>query len=100
VLKLIEFGLLTLRLLLAGVFLLAGATKFIDPCGTRRALRDFGLPRIIATPMVLLLPMLELAVAVALVPASLAWYSAWSALAREGHNLTGSSSSMHLLWYI
>jgi uncharacterized membrane protein YphA (DoxX/SURF4 family)/peroxiredoxin len=81
VLRLAEFGLLTLRLLLAAVFLLAGATKLIDPRGTRRALRDFGLPSMIATPMVLLLPLLEIAVAVALVPASLAWYGAWGALA-------------------
>jgi methylamine dehydrogenase accessory protein MauD len=81
VVKLIEFALLTLRLLLAAVFLLAGATKLIDPRGTRRALRDFGVPRFIVTPMVLLLPLLEIAVAVALIPASLAWYGAWGALA-------------------
>jgi peroxiredoxin/uncharacterized membrane protein YphA (DoxX/SURF4 family) len=81
VVKLIEFALLTLRLLLAAVFLLAGATKLIDPRGTRRALRDFGLPRMLATPMVLLLPLLELAVAAALIPTSLAWYGAWGALA-------------------
>ena len=80
-LRLAEFGLLTLRLLLAAVFLLAGATKLIDPRGTRRALRDFGVPRFVVTPMVLILPLLEIAVAVALVPASLAWYGAWGALA-------------------
>jgi peroxiredoxin len=80
VLRLADFGLLTLRLLLAAVFLLAGATKLIDPRGTRRALRDFGAPRIFATPMVLLLPLFEIAVAAALVPRSLAWYGAWGAL--------------------
>jgi methylamine dehydrogenase accessory protein MauD len=77
----VEFGLLALRLLLAAVFILAGATKLIDPRGTRRALRDFGVPRMLATPMVLLLPLLELAVAAALIPTSLAWYGAWGALA-------------------
>jgi peroxiredoxin/uncharacterized membrane protein YphA (DoxX/SURF4 family) len=81
VLRLAEFALLTLRLLLAGVFLLAGASKLIDPRGTRRALRDFGAPRTLATPMVLLLPLLELAVAAALIPTSVAWYGAWGALA-------------------
>jgi uncharacterized membrane protein YphA (DoxX/SURF4 family)/peroxiredoxin len=81
VFNLVEFSLLALRLLLAVVFLLAGAAKFADPAGTRQALRDFGLPRLIATPMVLLLPLLEIAVSVALVPASLAWYGAWGALA-------------------
>jgi uncharacterized membrane protein YphA (DoxX/SURF4 family)/peroxiredoxin len=80
VLKLVEFGLLTLRLLLAVVFLLAGATKLIDPRGTRRALRDFGAPKAIAAPLVLLLPLAEIIVAIALVPASLAWYGAWGAL--------------------
>ena len=81
VLRAEEFGLLALRLLLAAVFLLAGATKLIDPRGTRRALGDFGLPGAIARPMMLLLPLLEIAVAAALIPVGLAWYGAWGALA-------------------
>jgi len=80
VLRIVEFSLLTARLLLAAVFLLAGATKLIDPRGTRRALRDFGLPAMLAQPMVLLLPLLEIAVAVLLVPTAVAWYGAWGAL--------------------
>jgi len=74
-------ALLAARLLLAAVFLLAGATKLIDPFGTRKALRDFGVPALLARPLVLLLPLLELVVAAALIPASLVWYGAWGAIA-------------------
>lgn len=80
-LRIAEFTLLAARLLLAAVFLLAGATKLVDPVGSRKALRDFGLPSALARPMVVLLPVLELAVAAALIPTSLAWYGAWGALA-------------------
>lgn len=81
VLRIAEFALLADRLLLAFVFLLAGATKLADPIGWRKALRDFGLPAVLAPPAVLLLPVLELAVGAALVPATLAWYGAWGSLA-------------------
>jgi peroxiredoxin len=77
----VEFTLLASRLLLAVVFLLAGAAKLIDPLGSRRALREFGLPSILARPLVILLPCLELAAALALIPARLAWYGAQGALA-------------------
>tara|TARA_B110000014_G_scaffold76865_1_gene52598 strand:+ start:383 stop:766 length:384 start_codon:yes stop_codon:yes gene_type:complete len=51
--------------LLAGVFVTAAATKFRDPLGTRRTLKDFGLPR----PRLLsrLLPATEAATALLLV---------------------------------
>jgi peroxiredoxin len=81
VLSIAALTLLAARLLLAAVFLLAGATKLVDPVGSRKGLRDFGLPSALARPMVVLLPVLELAVAAALVPTSLAWYGAWGALA-------------------
>jgi peroxiredoxin len=79
-LRIVEFSLVAARLLLAAVFLLAGATKLIDPFGTRKALRDFGVPAVLARPLVLLLPLLELVVAAALIPAGLVWYGAWGAL--------------------
>lgn len=82
--KIPEFTLLAVRLVLAVVFLLAGATKFADPRGTRQALRDFGLPSLLARPMVLLLPAVEIAVALALIPSQLAWYGAWGALGLLG----------------
>jgi len=79
-LRIAGFASLTARLLLAAVFLLAGATKLVDPVGFRKALRNFGLPPALARPAVILLPALELAVTVALIPTSLAWYGAWGAL--------------------
>jgi peroxiredoxin len=81
VLRIAEWSLLASRLLLAAVFFLAGTGKLIDPAGWRRTLRDFSLPSAFARPMMVLLPVLELAVAAALIPASLAWYGARGALA-------------------
>jgi len=77
----VAFWLVAARVLLAAVFLLAGTAKFVDPIGTRKALRDFGLPLVLARPLVVLLPLFELAVAVALIPATIAWYGASAALA-------------------
>jgi hypothetical protein len=51
VLRIAEFTLLASRLLLAALFLLAGASKLIDPAGSRKALRDFGLPAALARPL-------------------------------------------------
>jgi peroxiredoxin len=81
VLRVTEFGLLAARLLLVFVFLLAGSTKLVDPVGLRQSWREFGLPALLARPMILLLPLLELAVAALLIPAVLAWYGACGALA-------------------
>ena len=75
-----ELALLFCRLLLAAVFLVAGATKFVDPMGTLKALREFGLPKALVRPVVVLLPLLEVVVAVVLIPASVAWYGAWGAI--------------------
>jgi uncharacterized membrane protein YphA (DoxX/SURF4 family) len=80
VVKIADFALLADRLLLAFVFLLAGATKLVDPIGLRKTTREFGLPKALAPPAILLLPLAELAVAVALIPARLAWYGSCGAL--------------------
>ena len=76
-----EIALLTARLLLAAVFAVAGLTKLGDPAGSRQALIGFGLPAALATPLGRLLPLAELAVAVALVPTISAWWGALGALA-------------------
>jgi uncharacterized membrane protein YphA (DoxX/SURF4 family)/peroxiredoxin len=80
VVQIADFALLTGRLLLAFVFLLAGATKLFDPVGLRKTTREFGLPALLAPPVIILLPLAELAVAAALIPARLAWYGSWGAL--------------------
>jgi peroxiredoxin/uncharacterized membrane protein YphA (DoxX/SURF4 family) len=58
---------LGLRLVLAAVFLLAGVAKLLDLKGSRRAVRDFGVPARAAGIVGTALPLLELAAAVALV---------------------------------
>jgi len=66
--------LLFCRILLAGVFSVAGIAKLLDPVGSRQAILAFGIPAIYAAPLVIILPLVELAVAVALVPVSTAWW--------------------------
>ena len=74
-------ALLIARLLLALVFVVAGMAKLADRAGSRQGLVDFGVPATLATPLGILLPLAELAVAVALIPASTAWWGAIGALA-------------------
>jgi thiol-disulfide isomerase/thioredoxin len=59
---------------------LAGAAKLADRAGSRQAIVDFGLPALLARPLALLLPLVELGVAAALIPASSAWWGALGAL--------------------
>jgi methylamine dehydrogenase accessory protein MauD len=69
------------RLALAGVFAVAGVAKLAEREGSRQAIVDFGVPSSIAAPLGILLPLAELAVAVALIPASTALWGAIGALA-------------------
>ena len=75
-----ETALLIGRLLLALVFLVAGIAKLADRAGSRQGLVDFGVPKSLAAPLGILLPLAELAVAVALLPTSTAWWGAVGAL--------------------
>jgi peroxiredoxin/uncharacterized membrane protein YphA (DoxX/SURF4 family) len=67
-----ELSLLISRLLLAGVFGVAGITKLADIGATRSTIRGFGFPAWFAAPASVVLPATELAVAVLLLPASTA----------------------------
>ena len=73
-------ALLIARVLLAVVFVVAGLSKLADRAGSRQALIDFGVPARLATPGGILLPLAELAVAVALIPLTTAWWGAVGAL--------------------
>ena len=73
--------LLIARLLLALVFAVAGVSKLADRAGSRQAVIDFGLPTLLATPVAICLPVAELAVAAALIPASTTFWGALGALA-------------------
>jgi peroxiredoxin/uncharacterized membrane protein YphA (DoxX/SURF4 family) len=75
-----ETALLIARLLLALVFALAGAAKLADRRGSKQAIVDFGVPAALASSLGILLPLAELAVAAALMPASTAWWGAVGAL--------------------
>src|SRR5438128_211981 len=76
-----DIVLLLARLLLAMVFVVAGLAKLVDRAGSRQALIDFGVPARLVTPLVVLLPLAELVVAVALIPTASAWWGAVGALA-------------------
>src|SRR5918999_5970644 len=75
-----DAALLIARLVLAGVFSLAGVAKLADLKGSRQAIIDFGVPSAIAAPLGLVLPVAELSVAATLLPASTAWWGAMGAL--------------------
>src|SRR5260370_36919116 len=72
--------LLLIRLLLAVVFAVAGLAKLADRAGSRQALVAFGVPALLAPPSGVLLPLAELAVAVALLPVATARWGALGAL--------------------
>ena len=70
--------------LLAVVFAVAAAAKFADQPGTRRALADFGMPARSLKLFGWLLPLTELAIAIALLFGSSARWGAVAALALLG----------------
>jgi peroxiredoxin/uncharacterized membrane protein YphA (DoxX/SURF4 family) len=66
------------RVLLALVFFLAAVGKIFDLTGSRTAIERFGVPRRLARPGAVLLPIVELALAAMLIPVATA---RWAALA-------------------
>lgn len=75
-----QIVMLAARVLLSGVFGIAGLAKLADRAGSRRALIDFGVPNALATPLGVLLPLTELVIAAALLPVATAWFAAIGAL--------------------
>ena len=71
--------LLIARLALAAVFVLAGVGKLLDLKGSQEAVKNFGVPESLARPAGLALPIVELAIAALLIPASTALYGAIAA---------------------
>ncbi len=72
---------LIVRSLLALVFAVAGLAKLADPAGSRKSIVDFGLPSRLASPAWILLPLAELAIAIALLTGGAAWIGAIGGLA-------------------
>lgn len=73
--------LLLARVALAAVFAVAGAAKLADRAGSREALSGFGVPARLVAPLAVALPLAELALAAALLPAATAPYAAVAAVA-------------------
>src|SRR5689334_12332323 len=69
------------RLLLTITFVIAGSANLADLPGSRQSLIDFGLPAFLAQPFSALLPVLELACAIALIPLVSVWFGAVGVLA-------------------
>jgi hypothetical protein len=72
--------LLVARLVLAAVFAVAGVAKLFDRTGTRESLVQFGVPPRLAPGAAFVLPAVELAIAVGLVPVATAWWAGVAAL--------------------
>jgi methylamine dehydrogenase accessory protein MauD len=74
-----DIMLLADRLLLATIFVVAAMTKLADQRGFRQSLSDFSVPRFLVPSIGVALPLTELAVAIALIPRSTAWWGALGA---------------------
>jgi len=72
--------LLMARLVLAGIFLVAGIGKLGDLPGSRQAMERFRVPVRFAALAGLVLPVAEILIAIALVPLATAWWGALGAL--------------------
>lgn len=68
------------RVILAIVFGVAGIAKLMDREGARRALTGFGVSAVLAAPLAWALPIVEILVAVALLPLATAWLGGIGAL--------------------
>jgi len=75
-----EIALLLARILLAGIFALAGIAKFIDLRGSEKAFKDFGVPSPLAMPGAVALSLAEIGIAVLLLSTTTSWYAAIAAL--------------------
>jgi uncharacterized membrane protein YphA (DoxX/SURF4 family)/peroxiredoxin len=82
------------RLALAAVFFVAGLAKLLDLAGSRAAITSFGLPNMLAAPIGVALPVIELMVAIALIPASSASWGALGALILLALFVVGIASVM------
>ncbi len=72
--------LLLVRVVLAAVFAAAAVAKLADRAGSRRAMAAFGVPALFAPFLAVALPLAEVAVSIALLSHSRAWWGAVGAL--------------------
>ncbi len=74
-----DLALLLIRLFLFGVFSVAAIGKLLDPEGSERAMRDFGVSEGLSKPAAWLLPFAELSIAAGLLFTSTSWYASLAA---------------------
>src|SRR5579863_4211111 len=86
--------LLVARLLLAGVFVVAGLAMLADPAGSRKSMADFGIHQFLAWLFVWVLPSAEIVVGAGLVPARSASWAAVGALVLLVFFITGIGISL------
>jgi uncharacterized membrane protein YphA (DoxX/SURF4 family)/thiol-disulfide isomerase/thioredoxin len=87
---------LALRLVLAGVFAVAGVSKLRDQEGSGQALEEFGVPSRFTRLGAVLLPMAEIAVAVALLfPPSARWGALGAAALLVGFGIAIGNAMAH-----
>ena len=70
--------LLIVRIVLAGIFGVAGVAKLYDLSGSKKAVMGFGVPEVLAKPIGVLLPLAEIAIAILLIPIQTSWFGAIS----------------------
>jgi thiol-disulfide isomerase/thioredoxin/uncharacterized membrane protein YphA (DoxX/SURF4 family) len=85
---------LALRAVLVVVFAAAGVGKLLDLAGSRRAVRDFGVPDPLARTVGVVLPLAELAVAAALLFRPSARWGAAAALVLLGGFIAGIARAL------
>ena len=67
---------LTIRLFLFGIFALAGIGKLYDLEGSKKAVESFGVPVSVSKFAAILLPVAEIAIAIALLFVQTSWFGA------------------------
>lgn len=75
-----EIALLIIRLVLFGIFAVAGIGKLLDLEGSEKAVKSFGIPDALAKPVGMVLPIAELVFAFCLLFVGLSWLGAVGAL--------------------
>ncbi|NOT48705.1 MAG: redoxin domain-containing protein [Acidobacteria bacterium] len=75
-----EIVLLIIRLILFGVFAVAGISKLLDPKGSAKAMREFGTPEEFSKFFAYALPFAEIVFAICLLFTSMSWLGAVGAL--------------------
>ncbi len=71
-----EVIILLIRIILFAVFALAGIGKLLDLAGSEKAVKEFGVPKKLAKPLSIALPVAELFIAFLLLWTTVSWFGA------------------------